>query len=187
MVGHLTANADDVPDIMTWLNDCSAYGKAFDSAIQTNAKDFVDKVFDHVPVPVQKALIARPSVVQARAAANPEPAAESDLFVFSSSWELTDSDVEAASTQNGANLLAAANGANLVVLADSPLVIVGDGHNPFAVDYLRECAGVEEGTVTVTKGGAFDKGALDVSGISMWQGLVEERLAAVSKKPIKFH
>jgi hypothetical protein len=73
------------------------------------------------------------------------------------------------------------------VLAGGLLVLIGDGHDPVeARSYVRRQGDFEQGTLTVTKGGAFSKGSVDVHGISTKAALVETAIGAFSDKKVKF-
>jgi hypothetical protein len=51
---------------------------------------------------------------------------------------------------------------------------------------VRRQGDQESGQVKITKGGAFSKGALAVSGISAKRSLVEQALEAISDKKVSF-
>jgi hypothetical protein len=66
------------------------------------------------------------------------------------------------------------------------MMLVGSGHDPRVVAYVERQADYESGVINVTKGGAFGKSALKVSGIAEHQALVEQMLNEFSDKKITF-
>ena len=195
MVGHLTKTRDEdvVPRMLKWLEDCPAYGSAVNAALEADSSAFMTKVFDKVPDDVRRSLLDYLPVVKKAYASGAshqsaptgaESDSESDDDFQFESWKPIDSDVKAATTRNAANIKAASSGDSLTVLACEPLVVVGNGHNQLAVDYFREQARSERGTVTIDKEevtpGPFGPRpspikSLEVIGITTWEDLVETR------------
>ena len=66
------------------------------------------------------------------------------------------------------------------------LVLIGDQHDQNALVYVLRQQGRELGTVLVTKGGAFSKGELQVTGITSQKTLVSTALEAISDKKVMF-
>ena len=67
------------------------------------------------------------------------------------------------------------------------LVLIGSGHSSRTVNYVERQGDFQRGTLTVTKGGPFSKGGVQVTGVSAAQrGLVEEVIKLFSKKEVTF-
>lgn len=50
-------------------------------------------------------------------------------------------------------------GGSVAIVAGGAVVLIGGGHPRRPADYVRRQTDIEEGLLTVTKGGAFSKGA----------------------------
>ena len=68
--------------------------------------------------------------------------------------------------KNESNIKAVENGGEAGIAVGGALVIIGAGHSVEAAEYVRRQQDLEEGILTVTKGGAFSKGKMEVKGIS---------------------
>lgn len=101
-------------------------------------------------------------------------------------WHPTDKDYEGVISTNGANVKASAGGNRLKVLAGGVLVLIGSGHDAKHTTYVQRQADLEDGWVTVKKGGAFSKGTLTVTGISAKQGVVKSQIGEFSDKSVVF-
>src|SRR5262249_43199783 len=182
------SNADDsklVASAMNWLEDCPVYGRAVDAAIDTDIDHFMTVVYDHVPTPVQQLLLDfRPQVKRAYSARTGQAVEDDDNFVFAS-FKPSAADVQAATAQNAANIKAAngETGFTRTLLACPPLVLIGEGHDAVAVDYVTSEPIKEAGSVTITKhklkrafGPKVGPTSFDVTGIATWKDLVQQRL-----------
>jgi hypothetical protein len=170
LIGHLTANSQDLDGIMKWLDDIPSYGSTVDQALLDDAQRLVMET-QNAPGPVKAALRKRPLVNAALVAGD---------------WQPDDAALDRITAKNGENLKAAADGSAIAVSTGGLLTLVGDGHSGEAQVYVRRQGDLESGRVTITKGGAFSKGGLSVSGISAKRGLVEQALNAVSDKKVAF-
>jgi hypothetical protein len=78
------------------------------------------------------------------------------------------------------------DGANVAIVAGGEVVLIGPGHERRPGDYVARQSDIEEGLLTVTKGGAFSKGGIEVKGISAKQALVKSEIAEFSDKKVTF-
>jgi hypothetical protein len=101
-------------------------------------------------------------------------------------WIPTDDDYKAISALNASNIKDVGDGATLTVIAGGAMALIGSGHSAQAVGYVRRQGDLEEGTLSVTKGGAFSKGGIEVAGISAKQGLVQQLIEEFSAKKVTF-
>jgi hypothetical protein len=77
-------------------------------------------------------------------------------------------------------------GGTVSVVAGGNVVLIGEDHAAFPADYVRRQTDIEEGQITVTKGGAFSKGGLEVKGITAKQALVKSEIGEFSDKKVTF-
>jgi hypothetical protein len=170
MIGHLTANSADLAGIMKWLDDVPSYGATVDHALLDDAQRLVMET-QRMPDAVRAALQMRPLINAALVAGD---------------WQPDDAALERITTKNGENVKAAGDGSSISVWSGGLLTLIGDGHLGEAQVYVRRQGDQESGQVKITKGGAFSKGALAVSGISAKRSLVEQALEAISDKKVSF-
>lgn len=109
------------------------------------------------------------------------PGTEEDL-----NWLPTDDEFAKIATKNSANVKATGDKENISVVAGGGVVLIGPGHLRRPADYVRRQTDIEEGSIKVTKGGAFSKGTLQITGISKKQTIVREALKDFSDKKITF-
>lgn len=72
------------------------------------------------------------------------------------------------------------------IVAGGSMVLIGPGHDNDHADYVRRQNDVEEGQITVTKGGAFSKGEMKIKGISAKRNLVKSQIDELSDKKVSF-
>ena len=102
-------------------------------------------------------------------------------------WSPDNKALKAVTDTNGTNVKASENGGSLPVLAGGTLVLIGSGHGSRTVNYVERQGDLERGTITVTKGGPFSKGGIEVTGVTgAKRGLVEEVITLFSKKAVTF-
>ena len=102
-------------------------------------------------------------------------------------WSPDDKALKSVTDTNGANVKASENGGTLPVAVGGALVLIGSGHTSRTVNYVERQGDFRRGTLTVTKGGPFSKGGVEVTGVSAAQrGLVEEVIKLFSKKEVTF-
>lgn len=101
-------------------------------------------------------------------------------------WTPTDADWDSINAKNQQTIKDADDGATLPVYAGGLLLVVGDAHDRWVVDYVRRQQDLEYGDLTVTKGGTFSSGRFEITGISAKQSVVEAALQQVSDKKIVF-
>jgi hypothetical protein len=66
------------------------------------------------------------------------------------------------------------------------LVLIGNGHGDGPMSYIDRAAKREKGQLVVTKGGAFSKGKVEITGIKDFRKQVEDAIADFSKKGVTF-
>lgn len=103
-----------------------------------------------------------------------------------STWVPADSDYQEIREKNSQAVKDTPDGKTVSVVAGGAVVLIGPGHARRPADYVRRQDDVEEGQLTVTKGGAFSKGSIEVTGISAKQALIKEAIAEFSDKKVTF-
>jgi hypothetical protein len=101
-------------------------------------------------------------------------------------WSPDDTALAAVTQRNSDNVKATADGASAPIIAGGVLALIGAGHDPRVVGYVRRQGDLEEGSVTVSKGGAFSKGDIEVKGISAKEALVKTLIEEFSDKKVTF-
>jgi len=102
-------------------------------------------------------------------------------------WIPDDNAYREISNKNAANIKATDNKASASIAVGGVLVLIGEDHDPEPVSYIRRQANMEEGTLTVTKGGAFSAGSIEVKGVSSKnQDLVRASIGEFSDKKVTF-
>ncbi len=101
-------------------------------------------------------------------------------------WQPDDAALRRITGKNRDALKAAADGGTVLLRAGGLLVLMGDDQFTDAQVYVVRQEDFEEGSITVTKGGAFSKGGLRVAGISAKQDLVRSAAQEVSDKKVSF-
>jgi hypothetical protein len=103
-----------------------------------------------------------------------------------SDWVPDDAAWDEINRLNQRNVKATDDGGNVAIAAGGYLVLIGEGHSRRAGDYVARQGDVEEGMLTVEKGGAFSRGEIEVSGISRKQEEVRTTIAQFSEKKVTF-
>ncbi len=102
-------------------------------------------------------------------------------------WIPNDNDFAEIVEKNRQNIKEVDDGGEAGVAVGGLLVIIGAGHEPETAAYVKRQSDLEEGILTVTKGGAFSKGKLEVKGISpAKQELVRKSIEEFSEKKVTF-
>jgi hypothetical protein len=102
-------------------------------------------------------------------------------------WSPDDAALDRVSTKNGQNVKAAGDGDSLPIRVGGVLALIGSGHDPQSVNYVERQGDFEQGSLTVTKGGAFSKGGIEVKGLSPGkEGLVTAVVTNFSDKKVTF-
>jgi hypothetical protein len=101
-------------------------------------------------------------------------------------WSPDDAALAAVTKRNGDNVKATADGGSAPIIAGGVLALIGDGHDPRVDAYVRRQSDLEQGSITVTKGGAFSKGAITVKGIAAKETLVKTLVEEISDKKLTF-
>jgi hypothetical protein len=78
-----------------------------------------------------------------------------------------------------------AGGDSVAIVAGGALVLIGR-HSDDPAEYVRRQTDIEEGMLTVTKGGAFSTGGIEVTGISAKQAVVKSEIGEFSDKKVTF-
>jgi len=79
-----------------------------------------------------------------------------------------------------------ADGGSVAIVAGGAMVLIGGGHPRRPAEYVRRQGDVEEGLLTVSKGGAFSKGGIQVKGITAKQAIVKAEIGEFSDKKVTF-
>jgi hypothetical protein len=101
-------------------------------------------------------------------------------------WYPTDADWSSIIERNRQNVKDTPDGEVVPVSAGGVLVLIGRDHAVRPVEYVRRQGDLEEGQITVNKGGFADKGTLEISGISAKQSEVQMTIEQFSDKEIVF-
>ena len=173
ILGHLKANPDDRDAIMKWLVDIPSYGAALDQAVIASMVSFAEEYNTAPSDEVLNVLLTRPAVKVA-------------LQSLRSDWQPNDTVLKTVTDLNAANVKALPDGNTATIIAGGLLVLLGAGHGDDETAYVGRQQDFEQGTFTVTKGGAFNPGSLDVAGISAKRAVVEQAVGAISKKKVNF-
>ena len=88
--------------------------------------------------------------------------------------------------KNAQNVKNTADGGTVSVVAGGKVVLIGGKHQTWPGSYVRRQPDIEEGQITVKKGGAFSKGGLEVTGITAKQALVKSEIGEISDKKVTF-
>ena len=155
-------------------NKVPGYGKALENAIVGQMRSFATEYNRSPDDDILDALAERPAVQVAL------KALESDA------WQPDQAAVDAIKTLNESNVKATDDKGTGRVLAGGLLVLIGDGHDADAIAYVSRQDDVESGRFRVTKGGAFSKGGLALTGIQKKQELVTRAVAEFSDKKVTF-
>ena len=79
------------------------------------------------------------------------------------------------------------DGQSIAIVAGGNVVLIGEGHEANPTDFAKAQTDVSQGTLTVTKGGAFSKGGVKIQGISTAkQGVVKDAIESFSDKKVTF-
>jgi hypothetical protein len=101
-------------------------------------------------------------------------------------WVPDDDAYKQARKMNADNVKGTDDKATVSIVVGGAMVLIGPGHDNDHADYVRRQSDIEEGQITVTKGGAFSKGGMTVTGISAKQALVKSEIGEFSDKKITF-
>jgi hypothetical protein len=101
-------------------------------------------------------------------------------------WSPDASAFQVIRDKNAENVKGTDAGGTVSVVAGGNVVLIGEDHAAFPADYVRLQADIQEGQITVTKGGAFSKGGLEVKGITTKQALVKSEIGEFSDKKVTF-
>jgi hypothetical protein len=109
------------------------------------------------------------------------------LDVVTDDWAPTTDELAKIRDVNQENVKDTNNKKEVAIAVGGVLVLIGEGHRPNPVGYVKRQNDFEEGVITVTKAGAFSKGTLAVKGISTRKRkLVEDTLEEFSEKKVTF-
>jgi hypothetical protein len=101
-------------------------------------------------------------------------------------WQPTDDELKEIRQENGERVKAAPDKGTLPIVAGGTVVLIGEKRAAGPAEWLRNQPDTEEGQLTVTKGGAFSRGAIRVQGISAKQALVTSEIGEFSDKTVTF-
>ncbi len=102
-------------------------------------------------------------------------------------WVPDDDVIAAIVERNEDNVKQTKDKNDVAIAVGGVLVLIGKGHRPNPIEYVKRQNDFEEGVITVTKAGAFSKGSLAVKGISgSKRKLVEDALGEFSDKKVTF-
>ncbi len=156
------------------------YADGLTAAAQSKPEAFFGTL-DITPGTLPKKIAAVPGVVAAKQALDAKKAK-----FAADTWIPDNAAVDAAQIKSRNNVKAIADGGNGPIYAGGAIMLVGSGHNPRIVAYVERQGDYETGVVNVTKGSAFSKGALKVSGVSGHKDLVEQMLKEFTGKKVTF-
>jgi Putative adhesin Stv domain len=111
---------------------------------------------------------------------SPGPAARS------LNWQPSAESLKVVRKANAEKVKAADNGGTLPLVAAGTVVLIGAEHAGGPAEWVRNQPDIEEGQLTVKKGGAFSKGAIEVQGISAKRALVTSEIGEFSDKKVTF-
>ena len=103
-----------------------------------------------------------------------------------SDWIPDDAAYKDISERNAKAIKDTDSGGSVAIVAGGAVVLIGPDHARRPADYVRRQTDVEEGLLTVTKGGAFSKGSIAVKGISAKQAIVKTEIVEFSDKKVTF-
>jgi hypothetical protein len=169
MIGHLTANEDDLKWIMKWLDDIPAYGAAVDQAVTTNLLAIIPLTGMDLG-----ALRSRDAIASA---------ADAIEEVLDSYPQPDDNALAELAERNAANVKALPVGTTTAVSVGGGVALLGEGHDVRVRVYVYQAEDEENGTFQV-KGSAFK--SLEVEGIQQNQALVRKTVEAFSKMKVNF-
>lgn len=102
-------------------------------------------------------------------------------------WSPADADLDRIKNMNAQKVKDTPDGKTIKIRVGGLLMLIGDGHEGDAENYVRRQGDSSQGTITVKKGGAFTKGTVTVDGVpSGQQGLVEKSIGEFSDKNVVF-
>ncbi len=101
-------------------------------------------------------------------------------------WQPTPATFKAVREANSQKVKSTADGGTLPIVAGGTVVLIGGSHEGGPAEWVRNQPDIEEGMLTVTKGGAFSAGKLEVTGISAKQALVTSEIGEFSDKKVTF-
>jgi hypothetical protein len=79
------------------------------------------------------------------------------------------------------------DGQSIAIVAGGDVVLIGEGHEADPANFAKAQGDFSQGTLTVTKGGAFSKGGIKIQGIpTPKQGVVKKRIESFSDKKVTF-
>jgi putative adhesin Stv-like protein len=104
---------------------------------------------------------------------------------YNSAWEPDDDDNRDIREKNAKAVKDTAAGGSVAIVSGGKLVLIGR-HADDPAEYVRRQSDIEEGILTVTKGGAFSKGGIEVTGIAAKQALVKSEIGGFSDKKVTF-
>jgi hypothetical protein len=103
-----------------------------------------------------------------------------------STWVPDDDAYRKIKETNAKNIKDTDDGGVVSIVAGGAVVLIGQEHERRPGDYVHRQGDSEEGQITVTKGGAFSKGSLKITGISAKQALVKQVIEDFSDKKVTF-
>ena len=101
-------------------------------------------------------------------------------------WYPTDAEWSDIVERNRQNVKDTPDGDVVPISAGGILVLIGRNHDLRPVEYLQRQGDLEEGQITVTKGGFTSKGTLEITGIAGKQSEVQQTIEQFSDKEIVF-
>ena len=102
-------------------------------------------------------------------------------------WTPNDKMLDQITALNTQKVKDTPDGGSISIMVGGPLVLIGEGHAADPVNFVRRQGDFASGTLSVTKGGAFSKGKLEIEGIpGGQQELVVKSIALFSDKKVSF-
>jgi hypothetical protein len=107
--------------------------------------------------------------------------------VIPADWMPDDDAMAAIIDLNRRNIKEVDDGGEAALAVGGALLIIGANHKAETASYVKRQGDLEEGILTVTKGGAFSKGKMEVKGISPKnQEIVRRSIEEFSAKKVTF-
>jgi hypothetical protein len=107
--------------------------------------------------------------------------------VIPADWMPDDDAMAAIIDLNRRNIKEVDDGGEAALAVGGALLIIGANHTAETASYVKRQGDLEEGILTVTKGGAFSKGKMEVKGISPKnQEIVRRSIEEFSAKKVTF-
>jgi hypothetical protein len=186
-LAEAAANGTTWGEAAQLINDVDTYRARFaDGAAASPAAFFA--ALDAAPAQVQAAIGGIGRVQDVRTTWQEQSAADSDWRdEAAATWVPNEAELAAVAEINQAAIKATDDGESVAYEVAGFVLLVGAGHGAEWYSWAQQQPDHAAGTITVTKGGVFSSGRLEVDSCPpAKQGVVESALGAFSDKDVKF-